>query len=88
MGITAMAVGGTCGILAKGTVNRLMKVSLRRGEQRKRKATTGDEPSKDSESTCERVLNIPQLSRFVSLGLRGGRRRVGSPYVGEAEPLD
>lgn len=33
MGITAMAVGGTFGILAKGTVNRLMKVSLRRGEQ-------------------------------------------------------
>lgn len=33
MGVTAMAVGGTFGILAKGTVNRLMKVSLRRGEQ-------------------------------------------------------
>ena len=33
MGVTAMAVGGTFGILAKGTVNRLMKVSLRRGEE-------------------------------------------------------
>ncbi|CAM9174411.1 unnamed protein product [Ectocarpus sp. 6 AP-2014] len=30
MGITAMTVGGAFGIVAKGTVNRLMKVSLRR----------------------------------------------------------
>lgn len=27
-----MAVGGVLGIAAKGTVNRLMKVSVRRGE--------------------------------------------------------
>lgn len=37
-----MTVGGAFGIVAKGTVNRLMKVSLRRGE---RKAT----PQSDSE---------------------------------------
>ncbi|CAM9192129.1 unnamed protein product [Scytosiphon promiscuus] len=30
MGITSMAVGGALGIVAKGTTNRLMKVSLRR----------------------------------------------------------
>lgn len=33
MGLTAMAVGGAFGIAAKGTMNRLMKVSLRRGEK-------------------------------------------------------
>jgi len=32
MGVTAMAVGGVFGVAAKGTMNRLMKVSLRRGE--------------------------------------------------------
>lgn len=45
MGVTSMAVGGTFGILAKGTVNRLMKVSLRRGEQQK------EAPNHSSKST-------------------------------------
>ena len=36
MGATAMAVGGAFGIVSKGTMNRLMKVSLRRGESREK----------------------------------------------------
>lgn len=46
MGITAMAVGGALGIVAKGTTNRLMKVSLRRGESEGRAKLTRSNESR------------------------------------------
>lgn len=54
-----MAVGGTFGVLAKGTVNRLMKVSLRRGKQQatSRPAGTRGRPLKG-------VLVCPTAVRF------------------------
>lgn len=51
MGVTAMAVGGAFGIAAKGTVNRLMKVSIRRGENSESNTSSNSSSSISSRSS-------------------------------------
>lgn len=56
MGVTAMAVGGAFGIAAKGTVNRLMKVNIRRGENSESIITSSSNTTTTTTTTSKSML--------------------------------